>query len=82
MMRISSPHTYHPCFRYVNASAANHSTRHSILYHRGVYPAGDFRTVKKYGQPVLITEDPNLETYISNILKQVERMLYLPLVEF
>jgi len=47
----------------------------SILYHRGVYPPGDFRTVKKYGQPVLITEDPNLETYIANILKQVERWL-------
>lgn len=47
----------------------------SILYHRGIYPAGDFRTVKKYGQPVLLTEDPNLETYISNILKQVERWL-------
>lgn len=45
----------------------------SVLYHRGVYPTGDFRTVKKYGQPVLITEDPNLETYITNILKQVER---------
>jgi len=47
----------------------------SILYHRGVYPAGDFHTVKKYGQPVLLTEDPNLESYIANILKQVEKWL-------
>ncbi|KAF8317365.1 spindle assembly checkpoint protein [Clavulina sp. PMI_390] len=47
----------------------------SILYHRGLYPAGDFKTVKKYGQPVLITEDPNLETYLANILKQVEKWL-------
>ena len=52
---------------------SNVVANHSILYHRGVYPPGDFRTVKKYGQPVLITEDPNLETYIANILKQVER---------
>ncbi|KAF8337525.1 mitotic spindle checkpoint protein MAD2 [Cantharellus anzutake] len=47
----------------------------SILYHRGIYPADDFHTVKKYGQPVLLTEDPNLEAYLSNILKQVEKWL-------
>ncbi len=45
----------------------------SILYYRGIYPADNFHTVKKYGQPVLLTEDPNLEAYLSNILKQVER---------
>ncbi|KAH7104670.1 spindle assembly checkpoint protein [Auriculariales sp. MPI-PUGE-AT-0066] len=43
----------------------------TILYQRGVYPTEDFHTVKKYGQPLIITQDIVLERYIDAILKQV-----------
>lgn len=36
-----------------------------ILYQRGVYPVDDFHTVKKYGQPLLVTQDIVLERYID-----------------
>ncbi|PWN25226.1 DNA-binding protein [Jaminaea rosea] len=47
----------------------------SILYQRGIYPAEDFRPVKKYGLQMLITTDDGLETYIGDCLKQVERWI-------
>lgn len=47
----------------------------SILYQRGIYPAEDFRPVKKYGLQMLITTDDGLETYIENCLKQVKEWI-------
>lgn len=47
----------------------------SILYQRGIYPAEDFRPVKKYGLQMLITTDDGLETYIQDCLKQVEEWI-------
>lgn len=41
----------------------------------GIYPAEDFRPVKKYGLQMLITTDDGLETYIGDCLKQVERWI-------
>ncbi|OCF34113.1 mitotic spindle assembly checkpoint protein MAD2 [Kwoniella heveanensis BCC8398] len=47
----------------------------SILYQRGVYPSDDFRMVKKYGLPMLVTADDNLKEYLSTILSQVQEWL-------
>ncbi|WWC87836.1 uncharacterized protein L201_002730 [Kwoniella dendrophila CBS 6074] len=47
----------------------------SILYQRGVYPSDDFRMVKKYGLPMLVTGDDNLKEYLSTILSQVQEWL-------
>ncbi|CAO1622377.1 unnamed protein product [Parajaminaea phylloscopi] len=47
----------------------------SILYQRGIYPAEDFRPVKKYGLQMLITTDDGLESYIQGCLKQVEEWI-------
>ncbi|KAJ9111328.1 hypothetical protein QFC20_002619 [Naganishia adeliensis] len=47
----------------------------SILYQRNVYPADDFRMVKKYGLPMLITSDESLKAYLDTILKQVHAWL-------
>lgn len=47
----------------------------SILYQRGIYPAEDFRPVKKYGLQMLITTDDGLETYIDNCLTQVKEWI-------
>ncbi|KAJ9092448.1 hypothetical protein QFC22_005682 [Naganishia vaughanmartiniae] len=47
----------------------------SILYQRNVYPADDFRMVKKYGLPMLITSDESLKEYLGTILKQVHEWL-------
>ncbi|WVF67164.1 hypothetical protein IAT40_001910 [Kwoniella sp. CBS 6097] len=47
----------------------------SILYQRGVYPSDDFRMVKKYGLPMLVTADDNLKEYLTTILSQVQEWL-------
>ncbi|WWD16542.1 hypothetical protein CI109_100969 [Kwoniella shandongensis] len=47
----------------------------SILYQRGVYPSDDFRMVKKYGLPMLVTSDESLKEYLSTILSQVQEWL-------
>ncbi|KGB78243.1 mitotic spindle assembly checkpoint protein MAD2 [Cryptococcus deuterogattii R265] len=47
----------------------------SILYQRGVYPSDDFRMVKKYGLPMLVTADEELKEYISTVLSQVQEWL-------
>jgi mitotic spindle assembly checkpoint protein MAD2 len=44
---------------------------YTILYQRGVYPQDDFHFVKKYGQTLLVSQDPALERYLDNVLKQV-----------
>lgn len=46
-----------------------------ILFQRGVYPADDFHMVKKFGQPVLVTQDLALESYLDKILKQINTWL-------
>ncbi|KAK4684906.1 mitotic spindle assembly checkpoint protein MAD2, partial [Tremellales sp. Uapishka_1] len=47
----------------------------SILYQRGVYPSDDFRMVKKYGLPMLVTSDESLKEYLMTILSQVQEWL-------
>ncbi|ORX33704.1 mitotic spindle checkpoint-related protein [Kockovaella imperatae] len=47
----------------------------SILYQRGVYPSDDFRMVKKYGIPMLITADESVKEYLQTILAQVQEWL-------
>ncbi|KAF5375199.1 hypothetical protein D9758_000353 [Tetrapyrgos nigripes] len=47
----------------------------TILFQREVYPTEDFTMVKKYGQTLLVTQDPALESYLEKILKQVEKWL-------
>ncbi|ORY27436.1 putative mitotic spindle checkpoint-related protein [Naematelia encephala] len=47
----------------------------SILYQRGVYPSDDFRMVKKYGLPMLVTADESLKEYLQTILAQVHEWL-------
>ncbi|PPQ62822.1 hypothetical protein CVT24_000516 [Panaeolus cyanescens] len=47
----------------------------TILFQREVYPSDDFHMVKKYGQTVLVTQDPALENYLERILSQVQKWL-------
>ncbi|KAI9096966.1 mitotic spindle checkpoint component mad2 [Phlyctochytrium arcticum] len=43
----------------------------SILFQRGLYPPEDFRMVKKYGLNLLVTSDDGVQTYLNNILEQL-----------
>lgn len=43
----------------------------SILYNRGVYPEETFGRVKKYGLPLLLSQDEGVKTFISNLNKQL-----------
>lgn len=48
----------------------------AILFQRGIYPPEDFHTVKKYGLPLLISSDEEVQDYIKQIMKQVKKWVY------
>lgn len=48
----------------------------NILFQRGIYPAEDFITVKKYDLPLLVTADEEVKDYIRNIMTQVKKWIY------
>uniref|UniRef100_A0A1B6G8G5 HORMA domain-containing protein n=1 Tax=Cuerna arida TaxID=1464854 RepID=A0A1B6G8G5_9HEMI len=50
---------------------------HSILYIRKVYPPSIFTLKKKYNVPVHISLYPDLNFYISNVLKSVKKFLMM-----
>ncbi|KAL2903526.1 Mitotic spindle checkpoint protein MAD2 [Bienertia sinuspersici] len=47
----------------------------SILYNRGVYPEESFAKVKKYGLPMLLTQDEGVKTFITNLTAQLSEWL-------
>ncbi|PON82773.1 Mitotic spindle checkpoint protein Mad [Trema orientale] len=47
----------------------------SILYNRGVYPEESFVKVKKYGLPMLLTQDEGLKSFIANLNAQLSEWL-------
>ncbi|MBA0823820.1 hypothetical protein Goarm_020523 [Gossypium armourianum] len=44
---------------------------YSILYNRGVYPEESFAKVKKYGLPMLLTQDEGVKSFITNLTAQL-----------
>lgn len=48
----------------------------NILFQRGIYPADDFQTVKKYDLPLLITIDEDIKKYIDQFLTQIKKWVY------
>ncbi|KAF9673697.1 hypothetical protein SADUNF_Sadunf10G0051200 [Salix dunnii] len=47
----------------------------SILYNRGVYPEESFVKVKKYGLPMLLTQDEGVKSFIANLNAQLTEWL-------
>merc|ERR1719440_2498981 len=43
----------------------------SILYQRGVYPHASFKSIQKYGLPMLVTTDPELQSYLAEVAGQL-----------
>ena len=43
----------------------------SILYQRGIYPPETFTRVSQYGLTMFKTEDPGLNAYLDNVLRQL-----------
>ncbi|EAA30805.3 mitotic spindle checkpoint component MAD2 [Neurospora crassa] len=48
---------------------------HTILFQRGVYPAEDFTTVKKYGLNMLVSADDQVRAYIKRIMSQLHKWM-------
>ncbi|VAH48926.1 unnamed protein product [Triticum turgidum subsp. durum] len=46
-----------------------------ILYNRGVYPEESFGKVKKYGLPMLLTQDEAVKTFLTNLTSQLSEWL-------
>lgn len=49
---------------------------HNILFQRGIYPAEDFQTVRKYDLPLLVSVDDDVREYISKIVTQLKKWVY------
>lgn len=49
---------------------------HNILFQRGIYPAEDFITVRKYALPLLWLANDDVVQYIGAILAQIKRWIY------
>lgn len=49
---------------------------HNILFQRGIYPAEDFTTVRKYDLPMLVSNDDEVKEYVKKIMDQVKRWIY------
>lgn len=47
----------------------------NILYQRGVYPPEDFQQVRKYGLPLMISTDKELNAYLAELLQQIARWI-------
>ncbi|KMZ60020.1 Mitotic spindle checkpoint protein MAD2 [Zostera marina] len=47
----------------------------SILYNRGVYPEESFAKVKKYGLPLLLSQDESVKAFISGVTSQLSEWL-------
>ncbi|KAJ8475607.1 hypothetical protein OPV22_019334 [Ensete ventricosum] len=47
----------------------------SILYNRGIYPEESFTKVKKYGLPMLLTQDEGVKSFISGLTSQLTEWL-------
>lgn len=48
---------------------------YSILYNRGVYPEESFARTKKYGLPLLLTQDEGVKSFLSNLTSQLSGKL-------
>lgn len=49
---------------------------HSILFQRGIYPAEDFMTVRKYALPLLWLANEEVVSYVGAIMTQIRRWIY------
>jgi mitotic spindle assembly checkpoint protein MAD2 len=47
----------------------------TILFQRGVYPAEDFKAVKKYGLTMLVSSDDQVKAYIKKIMSQIDKWM-------
>ncbi|ORX91542.1 HORMA domain-containing protein [Basidiobolus meristosporus CBS 931.73] len=47
----------------------------SILFQRGLYPPEDFKMVKKYGLNMLVTTDDALQTYLKQVMSQLNEWM-------
>ena len=50
----------------------------SILYNRGVYPEESFAKVKKYGLPMLLTQDEGVKSFMANLTAQLSGKFDFP----
>jgi len=48
---------------------------HSILYQRGIYPPESFTRKQEYGLTLLVSTDPKVKDFLTNILAQIKEWL-------
>lgn len=49
---------------------------HSILFQRGIYPAEDFQTVRKWDLPMLVNVDDDVKEYVERVMAQIKKWVY------
>ncbi|XP_037068490.1 mitotic spindle assembly checkpoint protein MAD2A-like isoform X2 [Pollicipes pollicipes] len=53
----------------------------SILYQRGIYPADSFRPTQKYDLTLWVSQDNEVNSYLSNIMEQIKVWLEARVVQ-
>jgi len=48
---------------------------HSILYQRGIYPPESFTRKQEYGLTLLVSTDPKVKDFLTNVLTQIKDWL-------
>ena len=48
----------------------------SILYQRGIYPAGSFRREQFYDLTLFVCDNKELQEYLSKVLQQLKGKIY------
>uniref|UniRef100_A0A182K5S9 HORMA domain-containing protein n=1 Tax=Anopheles christyi TaxID=43041 RepID=A0A182K5S9_9DIPT len=48
---------------------------HSIIFQRGIYPAGDFLPAEYNGVPMMVSRDKRITDYIDSIMAQVHELI-------
>lgn len=49
---------------------------HTILYQRGIYPSDEFKHVRKYNLPMIVSLDPEVTDYLNQLIKPIHKWIY------
>lgn len=49
---------------------------HTILFQRGIYPCDEFKRVHKYGLPMVVSIDPEVNDYLEKLMKPIHKWIY------
>lgn len=65
------------CVTYMKLLLFTEYAVNSVLFQRGLYPPETFKAEQQYGITLLISEDPQIKSFLNNLLTQSEGKIFL-----